>query len=375
MSQREIDGLSYPENHQYTLEPLEPIGTLKERLELMPKNFFKGNSFLDIGCNKGFFTLYADCNYIESIDNEEKYTDLCSKLSKGIAINTSFREYRPIKQFDRIFIGNTHHYIFKECGGWEWINKLAAISNDLVLIEGPTGLENSVADKILEDELRGEFTKERFMTEMGKHFTLISDVDSPYSTRHRSIMLFKRKSESRTQLSELKFIEQVHENDSCTVYHTNDSRTAKILKNPNEESKIRINIAKTSPISNGLLSEIYDNDRFVGWLEKYDPSLRYRKKENEVELFKLICKHNIYLAKLGYTDTDTATSNFFKNSNKLFDKGQVVHISQQNKMYEIQLRNSYDIISDKIIDMLVEALLSKNSKLIETMYQNVLKAL
>jgi len=373
MIQTEIDSLEYPPSHQYVLEPLTPKGILKERLELMPKDFFKGDSFLDIGCNKGFFTLYADCNYVESIDNEKKYTDLCSKLSKGVVINKSFRDYRPTRQFDRIFIGNVHHYIFRECGGWEWINKLAAISSDLVLIEGPTGLENTTANEQLEGEIREKFTEEKFMVEMFKHFTLISKVNSTYSTKDRYIMLFEKKPVKKIQLDELTLGNPIHDNEFYSVYFI-DTMVAKICKKNIDDLIVRINIVKTSPISNGIIGEVYNGDKFVGWLENYDNSLRYGYKENEKELFRLICKHNIYLAKLGYTDTDTATLNFFKN-NKLFDKGQVTHVSNIDKalldMFETQLRRSYDI-PDETIHSLTKALQTGDSKVIENTWHKVL---
>jgi len=369
-----IDAIKYPPSHQYILEPLEPTGILKERLERMPKHFFKGDSFLDIGCNKGFFTLYADCSYVESIDSIKRYTDLCSKLSKGKVINTSFRNYNPTRQFDRIFIGNTHHYIYKECGGWEWINKLAAISNGLVLIEGPTGLDNSVANLMFEGKLRDEFTYEKFINEMNKHFVLISKVESPASTVNRHIMLFERKSVKKIQKNDLVFEDTIRNNENTNVIRTRDGKVAKFPKEKTDDLLIRIRIASYSPISNGLVSEVYENKEFVGWLEEFNPS-RCIYRESEKEIFKLICKHNIYLSKIGYTDTDTATSNFFRDSNKLFDKNQVFHISNIPKlflegMYMSQFKNSYATISG--IESLNQAIQSKNSRTIERAYNTSL---
>ena len=62
MSQKEIDSLSYPCTHNYILETLEPVGDLKDRMELIPHDFFNGDNFLDVGCSKGYFSPLATSN-------------------------------------------------------------------------------------------------------------------------------------------------------------------------------------------------------------------------------------------------------------------------------------------------------------------------
>ncbi len=311
------------ESHKYKLilgKP-EPIGILKERLALMPKHFFSGNSFLDIGCNNGFFTLIADCDYIESIDPEKKHTDIVKTLSTGKVINVSFRDYRPIREFDRIFIGNTHHYIYKECGNWNWIKKLSAISNGLVLIEGPTGLDNKTADEILEGEIRDDFTEEKFMDKMNEYFILISKVSSPYSTRNRSIMLFESKKVQKIQLKDIPKGIPHRENEWTRLFSVNN-KMIKITKQKTDDELIRIRIASKSPVSNGLLEEIYDGDQFVGWTEVFN-GLHHKQEDNLDEILR---EHEDYLNSIGYIDFDTGSCNFHKNG-KLFDKNQVFHIS------------------------------------------------
>jgi SAM-dependent methyltransferase len=320
--QADIDSIEYPPSHRYILDPLEPIGILKERLELMPKEFFVGDSFLDIGCNKGFFTMYADCKYVESIDNDRRFTDIVSKISRGKVINTSFKDYKPVMEFDRIFIGNVHHYIFQECDGWEWIDKLASISSGLVLIEGPTSTKNTLVNDMLNDELKQKFTYDEFMNSMNRYFTLISITKSPYSTRHRDIMLFSRKKVDKIQLSDIGKGLTKRDNEWTKVTILKD-KTVKISKQPTDDEMIRIRIASKSPISNGLMEEIYDGNRFVGWTEKFNNTYH---TENNDSLDKLVQKHLIYLYKLGYTDIDPYHTNFNLN-NELFDKNQVFHMS------------------------------------------------
>ena len=62
-----IDSLSYPPTHEYSVKDLKPKGELKIRLAQMKTvspNFFEGDNFLDIGCNKGFFSLLASQNFL-----------------------------------------------------------------------------------------------------------------------------------------------------------------------------------------------------------------------------------------------------------------------------------------------------------------------
>ncbi len=315
--QSEIDSIEYPPSHIYILDTLEPVGILKKRLELMPKEFFIGNSFLDIGCSKGFFTLFNQCNYVESIDNDKRFTDIVSKISRGKVINTSFKHYKPTQEFDRIMLGNVHHYIFQECGGWEWIDKLASISSDLVLIEGPTGHDNML---IREMDISKDFNLDMFMLNMNTYFELISSVESPFATRHRHIMLFKRKDINKIQLSDVKDGLIKQDNEWTKVIILKD-KTVKISKQPTNDEMIRIRIASKSPISNGLIEEIYDGDKFVGWTEEFNNT--YHTSNNDT-LDRLVQTHLDYLDRIGYIDIDPHYTNFNRND-ELFDKNQVFH--------------------------------------------------
>ncbi len=45
MSQAEIDSIDYPPTHQYNLEKLEPLGSLRRRMRLIPNQIFYGKRF------------------------------------------------------------------------------------------------------------------------------------------------------------------------------------------------------------------------------------------------------------------------------------------------------------------------------------------
>jgi hypothetical protein len=391
--QETINSLNYPSTHEYNLEKLEPEGDLKSRLgqiQVISPNFFHGENLLDIGCNKGFFSLQASqyCNFVEGIDIDKNYTDLCNSLKQpNMKIsNTTFRDYVPDKQFDRILIGNVHHYLFRECEGWDWIYKLAAIATDQVIIEGPIDMkcEDLLENKAFSEDLQKKFTYNDFIKIMSKFFVLEEKIDSILPQRY--VMRFKRKHDDfndKIQVIDLPMKTTAKKNDENTAVFVTEYKgkkvLAKILKKswqkwrPNREN---VNIARLSPISNGAIGSIYKNDEFIGWLEELSEDECYGYKENQKELFTLLCNHNIFLSKLGYIETDCSTINFFK-TNVFFDKSGVIPIKEINEdvfekyknyktgFFFIHLSLSFDIIDHDMQKLLYDALKSKDSMKIE----------
>jgi len=388
--QETIDSLNYPSTHEYNIEKLEPKGDLKlrlEQIETISPNFFHGENFLDIGCNKGFFSLTASqyCEFVEGIDYDKNYTDLCNSLKQSNMkiSNTAFRDYVPDEEFDRIIIGNAHHYLFRECEGWEWIYKLAAISTGQVIIEGPIDMKckDLVEHRVFSEDLEKKFTYSNFIDIMSKFFTLEVKIDSILPQRY--VMLFKRKHDGfndKIQVTDLSMKKDIKNNDYTVVFvteHKGGKVLAKIMKKPvSKNQKLNINIARLSPISNGAIGSIYKNNEFIGWLEEFCEIENYSCKENQKMLFTLLCDHNIFLSKLGFVEVDCSTINFFKN-NVYFDKGGVMPIKEiyedvyaKHGKYEtgfffIHLLLAFDIIDLDMQKLLSDALKSKDSKKIE----------
>ena len=237
------------------------------------------------------------------------------------------------------------------------------------------------------DHLKKEFTFEKFMEVMTKFFTLEIKIDSILADRY--VMLFKRKKDEFDtiyQLDQLPIEKVLKDDYISTVFLTlfnGKHMVAKIDKNPELDLKNRINIARMSPISNGLVGSIYNGDKFIGWVEDYRDDEICRYKENQREVFNRICEHNVFLAKLGYFDRDIATINFFKTDFTIFDKGLVLSIESiypevydnfkniNEGYYFIHLKNSFDIFDDKTLEKIKNALKSKDSFIIEKTYQEL----
>ena len=322
----------YPPTHAFNTQTMKPAGILSERQSIIDRNFssfFTGKRLLDIGCSKGYFSITNAKNFREvvGIDKDSDAIYACNRLKEIHGVNNvkfrnmSFREFHDSETYDRIFIGNTHHHIFSEINGHEWINKLAALSSDLVLIEGPY---NTACPDINSYPLRFN----DFMGWMADHFIMKNIIPTVSYTPGRYFMLWKRR---KLKLDpDKRYIKKLFKHDR---YVSNNM--------------VDIFIASTSPISNGLSA--FGSD---GWYEEYDGSGLYVYFENERELFKLHCMHQRYLLKLGYIDIDSATINYFKPSNTMFDKSGVVPFLKFGKKhinrYFRLLNQSYRTIPDSV---------------------------
>ena len=374
--QQKIDLLDYPPTHNYKLETLEPTGSLRKRLLLMPQSFFTGNTFLDIGCNKGFFSLLAakNCHYVEAFDNDIKYVKLCEELGINVSLN-SFRNYNPNQKFDRIMLGNVMHYMYRECGDWSFIIKLAAISTDLVLIEGPTGMNCKIMKDAIPKHLRKNFNDVAFRAIMDRFFTLISICNSPSQGRY--IMLFKRRKVNTISFMPHDGVEILKQDKESTVYKSGEKIVKIQVLYRSVKDEIKIFISSYSPVSNGLEMFVYNYGKYQGWVENYSNLKKLKPFTRQKEVLYKLCEHNIYLAKLGYTEMDMGISNFWPNL-IMYDKGGIRHIQDiPNKAIDdiekgyffTMFRNQFDININ--FGDIQKALLTRDSFEIEKLYRNL----
>ncbi len=390
--QKLIDSIAYPPTHTYILEGLKPTGVLKERVEAMfriaPDFFTKSKRFLDIGVNKGWFSLYMSqfCEEVVGIDNNVEFIEICDELKESNTefIQTGFRNFTPTKTFDRIFLGNVHYKIYKECNGWDWLYKLASISTGQVLIEGPIDM-NCQGITFKNKELEEHFNYEEFIKIMNQFFILKKKEPTVDCTPNRYIMLFERrlnKINKKFELKDLSFNSKRSPLDR--VMFIKDNLVCKISENfIFWKNKQRINLAALSPVSNGLVGFVYEEGKCFGWIEEFLDGRIFRYFENEIELFKLHCIHQIFLSRNGHFDLDPATINFIKLGNgKIvnFDKGAThpisvlssYHWDLEKGSYFKCLKQSYKEIGKDILSEISNAMSSKNSFEIEKTYQKIL---
>lgn len=177
----------YPETLQFDVDTLQPKGALVERMhsfEEVSRIFFKGgSSFLDIGCNKGYFEALVlkenpSIRKIVAIDILPEVLEVAESLcpSTGVQFELfSFQKY-PIERvsFDRIFWGNGPHYGFTDCvGSWDFLAKLAVLSTGLVLLEGGFDFGDPEMKPMVKDAWEGQFSVKAFNKVARRYFEIV----------------------------------------------------------------------------------------------------------------------------------------------------------------------------------------------------------
>ena len=347
-----IDALSYPPTHTYVLGDREhptATGVLAERLQIMRRltpEFWQSTpgTMLDVGCNKGFFSLLGKQAFeqVVGIDPVSGYVDLCREICpSGEFVATSFRDYVPAQLFDRVLIANGHHHLFKE-SSWAWVRKLAAITrhNALVLIEGIPN--ESAPDGAEFPGLR----EEDFLCAMKQHFDLLAQGPSCGYTPGRQIWLFKRHFADlhRTvNYTNLSFKTVAREGRIRGSWHQaqiafSDTHVYKTYAHPTDPSLwIRAAIASLMPGATGITSWIIRDGQVVGWSElraegspgivgwttinNFDEATRYAQ-----QCHADLSRYERELILVGYFDADPSLTNIV--GGKIVDKNNVLPISQ-----------------------------------------------
>ena len=375
---------SYPPTHQYSLFTMKPTGPLKERLEIIDSEFpwfFNGSRLLDVASNWGFFSFHYAENFKEvvGIDFNKKCVDFCNQRNKHSHLtfeHTSFRDFSSPYAFDKVFLGNVAHHLFLDAGDWSWLAKLAAFSDEEVLIEGAMSTNCKDIYDLVPKNLHAEFNK--FGEEIDRYFELIKKVKTTSYTPDRYLMLYRKRHQlPKHQLKELK-IKKVYSVQDFKVFETPGNKIAKVfIRDPQAlqiwNGLMRVRLAGFSPIATPLIGEIYVGARHVGWLEDKLLGEPYKYFENEKQIWNLICQHGMFLAKNGYVDLDTATINFNKKTNLLFDKSCVFPINkllpESVDVMPVLFNQSYRMRGAYVSDV-VSALKTKDSKQVEEAFRS-----
>ncbi len=195
-AQAAIDAYKYPPTHSYDVASLTPRGPLAERvdriLEMCP-GFFEARRFLDVGCSKGFFSLVAAKagGFVLAVDPDAAALGTWASVTpmnvERVLGTFAQIDAETYGRFDMIWIGNGHHYLYREDP--EWITRLEALAETggRVVIEGP------ISAKACRDLAGFGATQdeETFLARMSRSFVLEARSSSPSYTPGRAIWAFK----------------------------------------------------------------------------------------------------------------------------------------------------------------------------------------
>lgn len=378
--QKEINGVAYPPTHTYDYKTMEPTSILAQRVNIITTNFpnfFKGKRLLDVGSNKGFFSLKYAKNFKEvvGIDLDSSGINICKKIQKK---NTKFYHsgfgtfHADNIEFDKIFIANTAHHICKEVNGWDWVHKLGAMSTDEVLLEMPVGMDCADMKTVFTEEQQKFFTEENFIKAVEQYFDIMAIIPTVSYTPNRFFILLKRKKDAthnkyyKKDLSTIRYLK-----NNCTnvvLVKNNIINGEQVYKELSPfNDKLGLLLASSFPTNTKITGFVYDeNEKLLGHVEDYNTSSLYPYFENEQEIFKLHCKENIFLTKFDYYNTDPATINYFKDPTIGFDKSLVL---QSNRITETTFEsykklfdNSYTKIDIGNVHQIQQAIKTKDCK-------------
>ena len=220
--QIELDGDEYVQ--QYIVRLSGPPETYKgrqtqQKLEQILRKTgisFAGRSFLDLGCNKGFFPLYvAATGAIRAvgIDPDEtrvrRATEI-AELSHNLASFACDRFHLQMVGrygvFDIVYVGSAYHYFWldhrkhrDERDHVAIFDTLAALTGDVLIFEGCTSLDDEQwkiaamkATGLAEAEIRAEFNHDAIMTAAERHFEITKLGDAGHAV-HRHLYVMRKK--------------------------------------------------------------------------------------------------------------------------------------------------------------------------------------
>jgi SAM-dependent methyltransferase len=387
--QQLLDEHIEPQSMTYQLEGLIPTRSLLVREkafdEVAPDFFTTGKRLLDVGCAKGYFSLLFTNNRetvsATGIDYNPEAIKLCDNLRDPINqqlvfVNVSFRDLPLIDTYyDRIFIGNGPHYMFMGSGGnWDWIDKLAVLSTDLVLMEGGFNFEDP---------------------QMKEYFDILKKVPSPVTGRY--IVLLKKKQNLPTfkevQLYDLPidhafrlgwkehstlFLTRLEidsdPEDASTMYQTVFAKIYPIGCRPQA-----LQLASLSKHCSSIKAIIKFGDQYAGCCEVYYNHPEWGQAADLIDVVRISCEHQIFLAKQGHIDIDIARGNVLARRGSgeiIVDKNQIYPTKpldeRHAKLWQETLQNPELGLDIQVGLDVTEAILSCDSVKIEQVFRKVL---
>ena len=207
-----MEELSYPDNHGFDVETMKPVGVLAERIQRLRNNapgmFEPAESFLDIGSNKGYISFLAS-EAFEKVVGYEPATEIYEfaedlRQHNGIEnirfINKGFRSITN-KKFDVVYIGNVHHYLFRDDVRarrpyFSFLKKLKNVTKHLLVMDGAFegtdfAIQGLAVDEGWKKRTTDRYTLKAFKDKLAPEFTLIgyeyNGIGEDHSSRYTAV--------------------------------------------------------------------------------------------------------------------------------------------------------------------------------------------
>lgn len=219
--------LTYPGNQHFDPESLAPYpGETAERVVHVHKwipELIGGESLLDIGSSKGFLPFYYGVGWSRVVAYEPFTAcyEFCQSVLKEHPelryivnfYNGGFRDIPIMKpaqakrmrlpglfrMYDVVYCGSVHHHFYRDCMRYGappflWIAKLKALSNDLIILDGPKDAEDPTCLVFAKEEewteqQKADFNVDNLCKYFAPQFQLMRFVPNE---RRRWTMVFKR---------------------------------------------------------------------------------------------------------------------------------------------------------------------------------------
>ena len=202
----------YPTNGIFDPRTLRPVGELADRVveiaRTAPAMIEGGETFLDIGSNKGFWCFHLRWVYDRLVGYEpvEEFHRFSRELQRAHGIEDvefilgGASDIPDETRFTCVYLGHVNHHLFNRevlegREPFDHMRKFAALAIDTLVMDGPVTLEDPTARALSEfwsEDRRRMFTPENYIESVAKDFELVGRGPSG-TTFKRSILCFRRK--------------------------------------------------------------------------------------------------------------------------------------------------------------------------------------
>lgn len=293
------DEQAWPTADSYDIKTLNPCTVLAAReaslKDQVPEWFWKGEegaSIVSIGTGKGYFErkYWHKFDGVYVVDPSES-THKSFEVSPLFNLAGSYRSLFDLPvHFDAPpkygWMGASSHYAFGEFYGWSFMQKLAMMVSDTLIIDGGVFDASSQQGEFLlrkwhEEEILGnepfelhrasQFSYEAFLSATENIWDILFEKPTPWITDGRRNLVLKRKLPPSIQRSELGNLHLLYDRqnkprDNWKIYHTSDGY---YKETPHIGSLLIYDtVSKAMGWPEMILYSVYDGDQYAGFIAK-----------------------------------------------------------------------------------------------------------